>query len=356
MASETSTPPQFLVDLLNAHSPSGYESEAQAVIDRYMEPIAHRYERDTMGNRMASIHPDGSPTVLLAGHIDELGLIVRYVDDKGFVYFENIGGQDRTMISGRRVCILSKNGIVKGVTGKRAIHLMSAEDRKKVPEVHEMWIDIGAKTRKEAFERIQIGDSATCDEGFEVIQGNLAVARAFDDKSGAYVVNEVLRRVAKFKSFHANLVALSSVQEEVGTRGAIAAAYNVNPQFAIAVDVNHATDHPDCDNRKHGQIRLGGGPIITRGSNINPIVFEKLVRCAQEADLPHQIEAEAYATGTDGRVIQITRRGVPTGVVSIPLRYMHTPSEVVDLSDIENCVRLLVAFTSSLEADETAIW
>ena len=349
-------PPKFLIDLLNARSPSGYEGEAQAVVDRVIKPVADVYEKDTMGNRIATINPKGDPVLMLAGHMDELGLQIRYVDKNGFLYFDTIGGHDKIMISGRRVAILTKKGVVKGVTGKKAVHLMTPEDRKKVPELHQMWIDIGAKDKKEALKIVQIGDPAIYDQSFELLRGSVGVARAFDNKAGAYVVNEALLRLAKHKRLQAKVVAVSTAQEEIGTRGAIPAAYSVNPQFAIAVDVSHATDHPDCDNRKYGETKLGGGPILTRGANINPVILKKLVNCAEKEGIPFQMEADPRPTGTDGRSIQIGRAGVATAVLSIPLRYMHTPSELVDLEDIENCIRLIMAFARSLKKGSHGRW
>jgi endoglucanase len=349
-------PPEFLVDLLNARSPSGFEGEAQTVVDRYLEPHAQAYGRDTMGNRFASINLNGSPTLMFAGHMDELGLMIKHVDDKGFLFFEPVGGHDRSVISGRRVAILTRNGVVRGVTGKRAVHLMDAEARKRVPEIHQMWIDIAAKSRKDALSRISIGDVATYDQSFELLRGSVGVARAFDNKAGVYVVAETLKRLARLKALTAKIVTVATSQEEIGTRGAIPATYSVNPDLAIAVDVTHATDHPDCDNRKHGAVSLGEGPVITRGPNINPFVFERLLACAEKSKIPVQIEADARPTGTDGRAIQVGRKGVATGVVSIPLRYMHTPSEVVDLKDIERCIRLLAAFAKSLKKGDDGVW
>ena len=349
--------PAFLTDLLHARSPSGFETEAQAVFDRYVKPSADRYENDALGNRIATLNPGGDPVLMLAGHIDELGLMITYVNKDGFLYFETIGGHDRTVISGRRVVIQTAAGTVKGVTGKRAVHLMDEGDRKKTPEIHEIWIDIGASTKKEALARVAIGDVATYDHEFDLIHGTIGVARAFDDKAGAYVIGETLIRLAKEKKkLAASVVAVATVQEEIGTRGATTAAYAVNPQFAIAVDVGHATDHPDCDNRKFGEIKLGGGPIICRGPNINPKIYERLIRAAKRLRIAHQIEGDPRPTGTDARALQMGRGGVATGLVSIPLRYMHTPSEVVDLSDIENAVRLLVAFAKDLAKADDGRW
>lgn len=349
--------PAFLADLLAARSPSGAEQEAQAVFDAHVQPHAARYEKDALGNRIATIHPGGNPVLLLAGHIDELGLQISYVNPEGYLYFNAIGGHDRIMIPGRRVIISTQAGPVLGVTGKRAIHLMDEADRKKVPELHELWIDIGAKSKKEALARVRIGDVATYQSGFELLHGTIGVARAFDNKVGAYVVGEALRRLAREKTkLAARVVAVATAQEEIGVRGATAAAYSVDPQLAIAVDVGHATDHPDCDRRKFGETTLGGGPIICRGPNINPFIYDRLAACADRLGIPHQFEADSRPTGTDARAIQVARGGVATGLVSIPLRYMHTPSELVDLNDVEHTVALLVAFARSLHSGENGHW
>ena len=349
--------PAFLSDLLAARSPSGSEQEAQAVFDRHVKPSADTYAHDALGNRLATLNPPGDPVLMLAGHIDELGLQISYVNKDGYLYFNTIGGHDRIMIPGRRVIISTQNGPVLGVTGKRAIHLMDEADRKKVPEIHEMWIDIGAKSKKEALARVRIGDVATFQQGFELLHGTVGVARAFDDKAGAYIVGETLRRLAtQRKKLVARVVAVATAQEEIGVRGATTAAYAVNPHLAVAVDVGHATDHPDCDPRKHGETTLGGGPIICRGPNINPFIYDRLALCAKKLGIPHQFEADPRPTGTDARAIQVGRAGVATGLLSVPLRYMHTPSELVDLADIEHTVQLLVAFALSLKAGEHGHW
>ncbi|MFT3782034.1 MAG: M42 family metallopeptidase [Nibricoccus sp.] len=349
--------PEFLTDLLHARSPSGYEFEAQAVFDEHVKTAADVYEKDALGNRLATLNPKGDPIVMFAGHMDELGLIITFVNKDGFLYFDTIGGHDRVMIPGRRVIVRTANGPVKGVTGKRAIHLMDEADRKKVPEIHEIWIDIGARSKKEALERVAIGDVATYDHDFELIHGSVGAARAFDNKVGAYVVGETIRRLsAQKKKLQARVTSVATTQEEIGVRGATTAVYSINPHIAVAVDVGHATDHPDCDNRKYGETKLGGGPIICRGANINPKVFERIVQCAKKLKIPHQFEADPRPTGTDARALQMGRAGVATGLISIPLRYMHTPSEVVDLEDVENCVRLFEAFALSLNKGEYGHW
>jgi endoglucanase len=351
------TPPQFLVDLLDARSPSGYETEAQAVWDAYVAPKADSTARDALGNRISTLNPEGDPVLMLAGHMDELGLLVTYVNKEGFLYFATVGGIDRVMIPGRRVAIQTKNGLVRGVTGKRAVHLLDGDDRKRVPEVHDMWIDIGVGSRKEALERVSIGDIATVEHGFELMNKSVALARAFDNKAGAYVVGETLVRLASArKRPAARVVAVATAQEEIGVRGATTATFGVNPHIAIAVDVGHATDHPDVDKRRFGDFRLGGGPMICRGPNINPWVFDLLLACADRAGIPYQIEADPRPTGTDARAIQIARAGVATGLVSVPLRYMHTPCEIVDLEDVEACVQLLVEFARALKPGDNGHW
>jgi endoglucanase len=349
--------PVFLTELLHARSPSGFETEAQIVWDRHVKPAADEYRNDALGNRLATLNPSGDPVLMLAGHMDELGLMITFVNKDGFLYFETIGGHDRTVISGRRVIIQTAAGTVKGVTGKRAIHLMDESDRKKVPEIHEIWIDIGAKSKKEALARVAMGDVATYDHEFDQVHGSIAVARAFDDKVGAYIVGETLIRLSKQKKkLAAKIVSVATVQEEIGVRGATTSAYLADPHIAVAVDVGHATDHPDCDQRKYGETKLGGGPIICRGPNINPKIYDKLVKAAKKLKIPYQLEGASRPTGTDARAIQMGRGGVATGLVSVPLRYMHTPSEVVDLEDVERCVQLLVEFANSLEKGDYAHW
>lgn len=349
--------PAFLAELLHARSPSGYEAEAQAVFDRHVRPTADTYTGDALGNRIATLNPKGDPTLMLAGHMDELGLIITYINKDGFIYFNTIGGHDRTVISGRRIVIQTARGPVKGVTGKRAIHLMDEADRKKVPEIHDIWIDIGARSKAEALERVSIGDAATYDHELELIHGSVGTARAFDNKVGAYIVGETLVRLAREKKkLAAKVVSVATTQEEIGVRGATTSAYLADPHIAVAVDVGHATDHPDCDNRKYGETKLGGGPIICRGANINPKIYDRLVRAAKKLKIPYQLEADPRPTGTDARAIQVARGGIATGLISVPLRYMHTPSELVDLEDVERCVQLLVEFAKGLEKGDYAHW
>jgi endoglucanase len=351
------TPPRFLTELLHARSPSGFEGEAQEVFDRHVKPAADAYTGDALGNRIATLNPKGDPTLMLAGHIDELGLIITYINKDGFIYFDTIGGHDKTVISGRRVIIQTANGPVKGVTGKRAVHLMDEADRKKVPEIHEIWIDIGARSKAEALERVAMGDPVTYDHEFELIHGSIGAARAFDNKVGAYVVGETLIRLSREKrKLAAKVAAVATSQEEIGVRGATGSGYSVDPQLALIVDVSHATDHPDCDNRKYGETKLSAGPIICRGANMNPKVYDNLIKAAKKLKIPYQLDSDPRPTGTDARAIQVSRGGVACGLVGIPLRYMHTPSEIVDLEDVERCVKLFVEFALGVKKGDYRVW
>ncbi len=348
--------PPFLRELLEAKSPTGHEFAAQEVVDRHVAKVAKVYRKDRIGNRIAETEGKGGPTVLFAGHIDEIGLILSHVDERGYLYFDFLGGHDQVIPSGRRIHILTRNGPVLGITGKRAVHLMTPEDRRKVPERHDMWIDIGVTSRAEALAVVRIGDPAVYADGPEILRGSLGVARAFDDKAGAYAVMEAFLRLSKDKAVAARVVSVATTQEEIGTRGAQVAAQGVNPDVSITVDVTHATDHPDADNRKFGRFALSGGPVIGRGPNINPLVFDRLVAAADKLGIPYQIQAEPRPTGTDARAIQMANAGVACGLVSIPLRYMHTPGEIVDLKVVEQLVRLLVQFTKDLRKGDRFEW
>lgn len=340
---------EFLLELLRSRSPTGVEREAADIVEKYVSPYANEIRRDVLGNRLATFG-DGAKTLMLAGHMDEIGFIVSYIDDDGFIFFDTLGGHDTVMLPGRRVSILTRNGYVYGVTGKRAIHLMDAKERKEVPEIHGVWIDIGANSREEAEKQVQIGDAVVYDTIVHKLAGTRCAARAFDDRAGCYCAFEVIRRLSKLAAKpEYKLVSVATTQEEIGTRGAWTSAFAVNPDVAIAIDVEHATDFPSCDRRRFGYVKLGGGPVISRGPNINPKVFDRLVECTEREGIHYQVGAESRPTGTDARVLQTTRGGVATGLIGIPLRYMHTPAEVADLADIADCVKLLEAFALSLK-------
>lgn len=349
----TSIPP-LLQDLLNARSPSSCEDEAQAVIDAQVQPRADHYEIDVMGNRLAFLNPEARPRIMLAGHIDEIGLQIIYVNDDGFLYFDTLGGHNATYFPGRSVTILGKEGTVPGVIGRLSLHLQSPEERKKIPEKHECWIDIGARNKEEAQSLVTIGDCAVYDHHYQRLMGNVIGGRNMDNKAGCYAVNACLLQLAEDKAnLAAGVVAASTVQEEVGCRGAQICAEALKPDIAIAVDVGFAVDHPETDKRRIGDFKLGGGPILTRGPNVSAKVYNRLVECCEKASIPYQIEADPRPQGTDAKVLQMAGEGVASAIISIPLRYMHSPNEVIDLSDVEETVRLLKAFCLSFRANET---
>ena len=343
---------RFLRELLEAPGPSGYEGPVRSVWTAEVSSYADAIEVDVHGNAIASYNAGGGPRVMLAGHMDELGFQIIYIDDRGYLYFDTIGGFDLGMVPGRKVRIHTRKGPVLGVLGKKPIHLMKAEERSKVPAKHELWIDIGVSSGDKARTIVEIGDPVTYDPNFEELRGDLVVSRATDNKAGAWVVAEAMRRVTRAKkACRASLFSVATVQEEIGLRGAKTSAYGVDPLVGIAVDVTWAMDHPGVDKRQVGECVLGGGPVINRGANINPVVFDRLVAVAKKKKIPHQIMAEPGGTGTDANAIQLSRAGVAAALVSLPQRYMHTPVEVVSLKDLDNTAKLLAEFVLSLEKD-----
>jgi len=337
----------FLEELVNAPSPSGFEQPAQKVVRDYLSQYADEVRTDVMGNVIASANPKGRPRVMLAGHCDEIGFMVTFITEEGFVYFSPIGGVDPHLVPGQKVHIHGAKGRVLGVVGKKAIHLMEPEERKKVLDFKNQWIDIGAADRKEAEKRVAIGDCATFATTFERLNGDTVVARGFDDKMGSFVVAEALRLAAQ-RPIPAAVYAVSTVQEEIGLRGAATSAFSVEPDCAVAVDVTHGTDYPDAEKKRHGEIKLGKGPVLHRGANMNPEVAKRLEAAAKKARITHQMVGVPGASGTDAWAIQLARGGVATGLVSVPLRYMHTPIEVLNLKDLEAAARLLAAFVTDL--------
>ena len=333
---------RFLSDLIDSVSPSGYEGPAAEVWRREAEGFAEKVWTDVHGNSHAVLHAGGSPRVMLAGHYDEIGFQISHIDDKGFLWIQPLGGWDPQIAQGQRVRILARRGVVSGVIGKLAIHLQTPEQRKKVSEIKDLWVDIGAKDRKDAEKRVEIGDPMVVAYGFEELGNGIAAGRAFDDRAGAFVILETARRLAKSRP-NAEIHAVATAQEEIGLRGAKTAAFGIDPDVGIAVDVTFATDHPNMGEavKRENLIELGKGPVLTRGPNVNAKLFDLLVETAKAENVPFQINAEPRGTGTDANALQLNRAGVTTALVSIPLRYMHSPCELVHLKDLENAVRLL---------------
>ncbi len=332
---------EFLQRLIETPSPSGFEQPVQRLIRDYMASYADEVRTDVHGNVIGIKNPEGFPRVMLAGHCDQIGMMIQHISEEGFIYVGAIGGIDAAVLPGLTVVIHNERGPVRGVIGRKPIHLLKPEERDKPRlELSEMCIDIGAKNKKEAQSLVALGDAVTFDLQMYALHNQLVAAPGFDDKVGAFVVAEALRLLERRKLSCA-VYAVSTVQEELGLRGARTSAFGIDPQVGIAVDVTHASDYPGCDPKRTGECKLGEGPTIARGPNINPVLRQLMEEVAAQKKIKWQPEPEPRATGTDANAIQINRAGVATGLVSIPNRYMHTPVEVVHLGDLENAAKLL---------------
>jgi endoglucanase len=337
----------FLKEIQETASPSGFEQPVQRIVRKRMKPHADSITTDVHGNVIVGLNIKGSPRVMLAGHCDQIGMMVNYIDDNGYIFFLAIGGIDPSVVPGSRVVIHSANGPIDGVIGRKPIHVLKPEERGKTIELREMWIDIGAKNRKEVERVIRIGDPVTFRLEMINLGNEMATSPAFDNKCGTFVVMEALR-LCKTMKIKAALFAVSTVQEEVGLRGAHTACYGVDPQVGIAVDVTHATDYPDIDKRVNGDINIGAGPAISIGPNINTPLADLIIKTAKAKKIPHQFEAAPRATGTDANVIQLSRAGVATALISVPNRYMHTQVEIVSLTDLEATAKLVAETVAAI--------
>jgi len=336
------TSQEFLEKLMAAISPSGYERDAARVFRKEAETFAPEVRTDVHGNTDVVVNPGGSPRVMLAGHYDEIGFIVTLIDSRGFLWVAPIGGWDPQIPQGQRVLIRTTKGVISGVMGKVPIHLQKPEARKQVTPLTDLWVDIGAKNQKEAEKRVSVGDPMVMDQWVGRLPNGRLMGRAFDDRAGAFVVLETVRMLSKM-SAKAEVHAVGTVQEEIGSRGAITSSFGIAPEVGIAVDVTFATDHPmmEAAEKREGRVVLGGGPVLTRGANMNPVLYEHLLQTAKKKKIPVQIVADGRATPTDADPIQLSRAGVAAALVSIPLRYMHTPSEIISTRDLEETIRLL---------------
>ena len=341
--------PDTLLELLTAPGPSGYET-APAAAWREAASAFAEVSGDTLGSSLARVPGTaGGPLLAVVGHIDEIGLIVTHISDEGFLHFIGVGGWDAQILVGQRVELATRGGPVLGVIGKKPIHLLKEDDRKKVAEIKDLHIDLGAKDGDEARELVRIGDVAViAGEPVELPNGRLA-SRSLDNRLGAYVALEAARLVAQDGGAPGEVVAVASVQEEITFAGARTTAYALEPDVAVVVDVTHATDAPGIEVKEIGKHELGSGPVIERGSIISPAVFELLHDTAEAEGIPFTIAASARSTGTDADAVHISRAGIPTGVVSIPLRYMHSPVELVQLDDVEATAKLIAAFARRLD-------
>ena len=345
---------EFLARLLNTPGPSGFEARAARVWREEAEGFSDSVSGDVSGNSLAVVNPEGSPRVMLAGHIDEIGLMLTHIDENGFLYFEGIGGWDPQVLVGQRVRVLTQKEDVIGVVGKKPIHLIKGDEKEKASKIQDLWIDVGAKDRDAARRRgIRVGDPAVIEAPVVELSEDLIASRAIDNRIGAFVVLEALRLLAP-DAPTASVTAVATSQEEIGYSGggARTSAYAVDPLVALVVDVTFATDAPGVEKKELGEHSLGGGPVLGRGSSVHPLVFERLVEVAEREGIPYTIAAQARYTATDADAIYLSRSGVATGLISVPNRYMHSPNEVVSRSDLEQTARLIAAFVRDLREED----
>ena len=340
----------FLKHLLNTPSPSGYEQQIQKVVREFAGAFADEVRTDWHGNVLAAVNPTGFPRIMLAGHCDQIGLMVKHVDDQGYLWCDPIGGWDVQMLIGQHMVVWGAAGPVRGVIARKPIHLLTNEERLKVPEVKDLWIDIGAAHREEALSIIAVGDPVTFELGMRELRNELAAAPGMDNKVGTWTVMCALQRIAVLKP-EAAVYAVSTVQEEIGLRGAMTSSFSIDPHLGIAVDVTHATDCPTVEKKQFGDVKLGKGPVVFRGPNVNPVMHEQLKLLAIEKEIPIQISGLSKPAGNDANVMQISRGGQATAIVAIPNRYMHSPVEVISLDDLDNAAQLIAEFCVTLNAD-----
>lgn len=345
--------PDVLASILSAHGPSGYETAPAAIWREAAQGFA-TVAVDHMGSSTATVPGTaGGPSVAIVGHIDEIGLIVNHIDDEGFLWISGVGGWDPIVLVGQRVTLTTRDGAIPGVVAKKPIHLMSPEDRKKVPEMKELHIDIGAKDGDEARGLVRVGDTAVITGDPVELPNGRAFSRAMDNRLGAFVAFEAARLVAEAGGGKGDVVAVAAVQEEIGLNGARTAAFGLQPDAAVVVDVTFATDQPGIAVKELGKHELGSGPVLQRGSTLHPVLFEGLHATAEAQEIPFTVQASTARTGTDADVVHITRAGIPTTVVSVPLRYMHSPVEVCDLADVANAAKLIAQWCLGLQAGQS---
>jgi putative aminopeptidase FrvX len=344
----------FLKKLLDTPAPSGFEAAAARVWREEARQFADHVEGDVSGNSTALLNPDGSPRIMLAGHIDEIGVMITHVDDDGFLYFEGIGGWDPQVLVGQRIRLLTRQGAVHGVVGRKPIHLMQGDEKEKATKIEDLWIDVGARDRDAATKiGVRVGDPGVIDASLLELGDGLIASRSVDNRIGAFVVLEALRLLAESRPA-ATVAAVATAQEEIGYSGggARTSAYRLDPQLAIVVDVTFASDAPGIEKKVVGEHRLGSGPVLTRGSATHSGLVDRLISTAEQEGIPFTLTAAPRYTSTDADAIYLSRAGVATAVISVPNRYMHSPNEIVALSDLEAAARLIAAFCQSVSTED----
>ncbi|MCG8599831.1 MAG: M42 family metallopeptidase [Verrucomicrobiales bacterium] len=349
----------FLYELLNTPSPTGFEVKGQRVWANRCRQFADSVESDAYGSAWATIKgtDDSAPTVMIEAHADEIGFMVKYVTDDGFLHLDRIGGSDWATARGRRLTIHGDKGEVLGISGNTAIHIRDRKDGEKAPEVHELFVDIGAKSAKEVEEMgIRVGHPGVYADSAMPFGKNGIVGRALDNRIGGFIISEVIRKLSEADHRPtATCLALNAVQEEIGGFGATMASYALKPDICLVLDVTHATDSPDIKHAQHGKVTLGGGPSVTHGTANHPKVVERIIEIAKQSDIPLQHEASSRFTGTDTDSIYHVRGGIPSALVSLPLRYMHSIVEMADFNDVENVIKVMTAFVQSIQADDAFV-
>jgi len=344
---------KFLETLVNTPSPSGHEARGQRVWLDYVAPFAGETFSDAYGNCVAVLNKGGSPRLMLAAHADEISLVVNYIDDQGYLYVRKLGGIDAAITKAQRVTVHTRTGPVKGVVGNVAPHLTKQEGERKVPKIEDLFIDIGVTSRAQAEKLVRVGNPITLNDQFELLRGDLAVARAFDNRIGTFAVAEALRLLSEQPGkLQAEICAVSNIMEEVGLLGARQITYALKPDLALVVDVTHATDYPTVSKIQHGDVKIGQGPTLTHGVSNHPLVVERIEKIAAQLKINLQHEASSNTSGTDTDVIFWTRGGIPSALISLPNRYMHSPVEVVSLKDLEQIPHLMAGFARSLKTGE----
>jgi endoglucanase len=347
---------EFLLDYLDTPSPTGFEWRGQRKWAAYLRGFADRVESDAYGTAWATL--DGSAKkpkqIMLESHADEIGFMVKMITKDGFLYLDRVGGSDAATARGRRLDILGDKGVVRGIIGNTAIHIRE-RDNEKAPKVHELYVDIGAKDQKEVAKAgIRVGHPAVYSYGAEFMGEHLLLGRALDNRIGGFIIAQVMKRLsAKKKRPSATVVAVNAIQEEIGGNGAKMIAHRLMPDVAVVLDVTHATDTPGIDKAKHGDVTLGGGPTITHGTCNHPKVVEQLMAAADKAKVTLQHESSSRYSGTDTDSIFCVQHGIPSGLISLPLRYMHSVVEMANLNDVQQVIDVLTAFVESVgpEAD-----
>jgi putative aminopeptidase FrvX len=341
---------EFLFRLLNLPSPTGFEAEAQKTWINHISRYSDSVDNDAYGNAWAVLNGQKEGlTLMVEAHADEIGFIIQNIGDEGYLYLNRIGGTDRAIARGKRLKILGDRGPVLGVIGNTAIHLRE-KDEDKIPEVHQLFVDIGAKSRAEVESRgIRVGHPAVYTDAVEMITTDRLVGRAIDNRIGGFIINQLFASLSSLPGRPAaTVIGLNAVQEEIGGYGAKMATYRLDPKIALVLDVTHATDSPGIDRNKHGSIKLGGGPSVTHGSANHPRLVAELIETSRRVDIQLQHEAASRSTGTDTDSIFQSKQGIPSALISIPLRYMHSTVEMVDLRDVDSCIRVLKEFVVSL--------